>query len=213
MRIPLRIFSTLLALGTYASPQIATATPVSYNIDFTVTYLVSAPTVSIGDVFHGSFTVDDSLLAADGINQSATVNALAIQMGSTWCYNVVCANNQFSGFRGPGGLATSSPGFDVAGGDVVNLRGGVYGGFDIPFIDFSYNIFLPPNVSPCGGGSYCGNQANAFWTRNLLGDFGGTLNINPVSVPEPSTIMLLAFGLAGLGFAVRRKTSEAAVSI
>jgi hypothetical protein len=54
-----------------------------------------------------------------------------------WSSNFPYPVSDFSGFRGPDGLGSASPGFDVVAGQIVNLRGGVFGTSDFPFIDFS----------------------------------------------------------------------------
>jgi hypothetical protein len=54
-----------------------------------------------------------------------------------WSSNFPYPVSDFSGFRGPDGLGSASPGSDVVAGQIVNLRGGVFGTSDFPFIDFS----------------------------------------------------------------------------
>jgi hypothetical protein len=193
----------------------AMALPVQYQLQFKVTDLYDHPatpldpSVTIGSLFYGSFGVDDGLLAVDGLNQAAIVNNLRIDMGNTWCYNLACVDNVFAGFRGPGGLGSTSPGFDVAGSEVVNLRGGVYGMQDFPFVDFSFIIGGGPSE---GCGPYCGNEANRFSTVNALGAFAGIMTVT--TVPEPLPLALFGLGLIALlgRRLVRRGTPYAAES-
>src|SRR5262245_38365936 len=145
-----------LVLGAAFTPGPSFATPVSYQIEFAVDTIGGETdpghcspgepngaggfncSVAIGDTYFGSFTIDDALLAEDGENLAALVYDFVIEFaGIVWDYLAPYPDSAFYGFRGPGGLGADSPGFDVAGGEVVNLQGGVYGLSDVPYVDFS----------------------------------------------------------------------------
>jgi hypothetical protein len=190
----------------------AQATPITYGLELRVGYLGCDfcgyppidPRIQVGNVYFGSFTVDDSILSADGLNLAGVISAFRISIEEiVWDSAVASAQNVFHGFRGPNGLFSPSPGFDVASGEIVNLRGGVFGESDFPFIDFSTDVRVAGDPGACGLGSkYCGNLANAFWTRNPLGEFGGTMTVVR-QIPEPASLAL--FGLGLLVVALRRK--------
>jgi hypothetical protein len=189
-------------------PYTARAGLIAYGIDYTVEYITPQSIGAVGNHYFGFFAVDDAILATDGLNQPGVVFGFVTKIESNiWSSNFPNPVSDFSGFRGPGGLGAASPGFDVVLGEIVNMRGGVFGGGDFPFIDFSSNNGpgAPDYFPPTDGctGSYCGNQANQFWTlggspgvENSGFAFGGSMLIH--RVPEPSTVFLLALGLVGL---------------
>jgi hypothetical protein len=213
MPIHTRAATLVLALCCAAAAPATHAGQVFYGLDFTVEYVFSGggfdldPRVAIGNVYTGSFSVDSAVLAQDAIDVAAEVGAFSITMEDvSWVMG--SPFSAFAGFRGPGGFG-ASPGFDVAGGQVTNLRGGVFGSADFPFVDFSTDVRLPPatNTGACTGAN-CGNRPNAFYTVNPLGAFGGAMTVHAVAapVPEPESFAMLFAGvvLVGLGRAVRQ---------
>jgi hypothetical protein len=215
MPIKTRASQLVLALLVATAPA-AHASFVSYGIDFTVEYAFSGPgyasldpRVAIGNIYTGSFSVDSAILAQDAINVAGDVGAFSISMEDvSW----VMGNpfSSFAGFRGPGGQGAASPGFDVVGGQITNLRGGVFGGADFPFVDFSTDARLPfTNTAGCSG-RFCGNRANAFSTSNPLGAFGGSMAVHAVAapVPEPEAFAMLFAGFALVGLARRWVSSR-----
>ena len=204
------------------APLTASAVPVTYQIKFTVlsgsvvtqTFPTSGPPTSqvedaVGRVYFGSFAVDDAILLTDGIGKSGDLDFFSVQMeDNIWGYNVA-ANNSFAGFRGPipGGpcigtfcQGAPSPGFDVVNGTITNLRGGIFGAVDVPFVDFS-------NVGGANHFNALGLTIFAPGTSfSRVGDgqelFGGTMEIN--RIPEPGARSLFAFGLIALTFTMRR---------
>jgi len=203
---------TAVLLVPMALTTLAQATPVTYDIQFTVEYIDTTsgspppdPRVQIGDVYGGSITVDSGFLAVDGINRGSSLLGFSIVMEDV-AWTLGDGQSYFAGFNGPTGFSSESPGIDVSGGQITNLRGGVFGSADYPFVDFSIDPRLPywPQDSGCSG-SYCGNLANAFSTFNPLGAFGGTMSFAPaeVNVPEPGTLALAVLSL-GLLVAVGR---------
>jgi hypothetical protein len=208
----MRIGGLASLLAAFALAPAAQAIPVSYGIDYVVEFVDTSglgpppdPRVAVGNVYGGSFTVDSAVLAQDGINKSAAVSAFATTMEDvSWILGVPGPASEFAGFRGPNGLGDVSPGFDVVGGQITNLRGGVFGRADFPFIDFSLDVRLAATTDPtCTTGSFCGNSPHSFWTLNPLGGFGGTMRI--FAVPEPAGWALVLLGCAVGGTLARRR--------
>lgn len=216
--------AALALLALLNAPLTATAIPVTYQIKFTVlsglivthTYPEQpGPTTvdvedAAGKVYLGLFAVDDEILLTDGINKPGDLDFFFIQMeDNIWGYNIP-ANNSFAGFRGPlpGApfcmfcLGASSPGFDVVDGTITNLRGGVHGSSDIPFVDFSlsgantFNALGSPFFEP--------GTSSSFVVRSVesSGSIFGTMEL--FRVPEPGSLSLFAVGLLVLTLSIRR---------
>jgi hypothetical protein len=184
--------NTFGALALLIFAPLAHALPISYSLDFTVQFLDSTndPDVQIGNHYSGFFVVDDALLATDGLNQNGVLSDFFLQIEDTvWS---LTTPSDFRGFRGPNGLFDSSPGFDVVGGEIVNVRGGVFGINDTPFVNFSVGT------------------NNSFFTRNPSGSFGGGLGVarEPVAISEPTTLLLTGAGLLGLAGWRRRAVNS-----
>lgn len=78
-------------------------------------------------------------------------------------------------------------------GDVITWAGQAI--LDLDFSDFML-------------GTWTGDSLNAGGSDELiLLDGGYTIVIGATAVPEPGTLLLLVFGLAGLGFATRKKAA------
>lgn len=181
--------------------------------DIDLTTLVDPP--NIGNEYHALIGVDDSILVVDGIARAGKILSFNAQIGPTqWnpdlpAVSGTSGGNAFVGFRGPcydpalactttqwdvWGMPSEYLGFDVSGGNVVGLWGGVYGMSDFPFIDFQ-------------GGQYGSLSAFELLPDSDPGRFtrvatNGFLSVAQVtSVPEPSSALLLLFG-AGILCAV-----------
>jgi len=208
----LRKLATLALTALLAAPITATAIPVTYQIKFTaLTGSVSTlttpaqpgpPTIQVedaaGKTYLGLFAVDDEILLTDGINKPGNVDFFYIQMeDNIWGYNHP-DNNSFVGFRGPL-LGAATPGFDVVNGAITNLRGGVFGGGDVPFVDFSlfgantFNAIGRPFVQPGTTSSFVGSEGMGI---------SGTMEI--IRVPEPGVLPLFGLGLLVLAVSIRR---------
>jgi hypothetical protein len=208
--------ATLSTLGRASSllvlviPFAGWATPIPYTIDFEVKYIeYSADSrLAVGNDYSGFFVVDSAILESDGINQAGDVSAFVIVMEEViWSANLPDPLSAFAGFRGPGGLGADSPGFDTLGAEITNVRGGVFGGGDYPFVDFStsFDPSLPTPPFPTNCGNYCGNLANAFWTINPLGAFGGTMRVHRVPEPSSLTLVLVWVALLVIGHRGRQR--------
>ncbi len=195
-RVPIRY---LIASWLGLLCATAHAVPITYDMYFEVEEIIKGPDL-VGAIFTGSFTVDDAVLESDGLNKLADILAFRIKMGETiWDYLQPHPDSAFGGFRGPGGFGP--PGFDVFDGEIVNVRGGVFGTGDFPFVDFS------SAVNPVPGD----NRFNANYllvklappqlavVSHVVGD------MRVVRVSEPPTLALLCAGLLGLGVMRRRR--------
>src|SRR5262245_57110211 len=130
-----RLILSAFAMGTAVAPATTFATPVNYQIEFTVDTVGGnldpgncSPgqgsgaggfdcSVAVGDTYFGNFTIDDALLTEDGENLGAVVYDFFIEFASVvWDYLLEDPDSVFEGFRGPDGLYSDSPGFHVANG-------------------------------------------------------------------------------------------------
>ena len=163
------------------------------------------PPPTVGQPYLGSFTLqDDSVLATDGINLPATLTAFHLTLGDQFWDafqpkafpGVPGNNNLFQGFRGPrpgdpdcpGGtprvcLGAESPGFDVAGGQLVGLFGDVFGQSDVPFVDFEFFTGATDRFQSNPGGSVF---------------VKGTILLAQVSAPPALLLLSAGLGLTGL---------------
>jgi hypothetical protein len=181
----------LVALTFLLLSTLADASPVNYNLvldvnlatGFNCNPLISFPSFAcpngtISSQYIGHFTIDDSLLALEGDQLLADISNFVLQIGTlVWNQNLKFPGSDFSGFRQNPQTFASSPGFNVHGGQIVCLTGGVYGAADAPFVDF-----------------FC----NTFHAIDLQNNFiQGALSVALASVPEPPAWLLMGLGLMG----------------
>jgi hypothetical protein len=188
----------LYSMTLQGSGQIVSDT---YATDQSGTHLVKTTTENVvGGTYHGLFAIDSSILAADGTQeQGPPLIFFTLQIADDrWSYDLP-NNNAFAGFRGPGDFSYE-PGFNIVNGHLIGMCGGVFGGGDVPFVDFAQ----------CDNGSY----ANIF---SAVGDdvivpngtfsfpdlIQGTFEIQ--EVPEPGTLLLAITGFAFFGFGWLRR--------
>jgi hypothetical protein len=185
--------AVVLAAGVVSSPA-AVAQQSAYELTLTIDAIDQlAPCSSsrqfgclgLGDSFSGSFAVDSSILAMDGINQTAAIYDFYLPFG-TLVYSTGPLNTALVGFRNLASGA-AAPGFVIAGGQVVDWYGGVYGAADTPFIDM--NGFQP---------------RNRFYAFDGTTAAYGSLTIASAA-PEPQTYAMLMAGLGLVAFVVRRR--------
>lgn len=228
-----RISICILAVTMAILASRADAIPITYQIKFTVLAggvttvnaetpynLITSVSNAAGNIYSGLFSVDSDILSTDGIGKNGDVGFFFIQMeDNIWGYNLP-VDNSFFGFRGPipgdplclrtmGCLQAPSPGFDVLNGEIVNLRGGVYGRGDEPFVDFS--LFSALNTfNAHGGGTLRLGETTSFVGGNNFG-ISGTMEI--FRVPEPGVVALFGLALGVLVPFVRRRPLNTAARI
>jgi len=151
----------------------------------------------LGECFSGKFSIDDAMLATDGIKDGMLYSMHLEIKGLVWGYK---SESGFYGaqvgFRTDHGFSQISPTFIVQNHLVTGLLGGVFGGSDVPFIDFFGNSIYAKDYSPYAG-VYAQMKISADPTPEQV----------PPPIPEPDSIALIAFGiLALLGYRLRKKT-------
>lgn len=150
--------------------------------------------VSASVTYHGSFTIDPTVLQTDGFSNAGFQSFLLTLGDFTWDSLNAAPASDYAGsrFYNP---ATNSGGFGpwtllVQGGELAGICCGVFGLSDTPFVDlFSFSPFgLPPNfvnVNAFGGSSRFNFQAQ------------GSFSFRPV--PVPGSLALFGIGAALLG--------------
>ena len=165
----------------------------------------AADPVSTGITYHGSFTIDATVLQTDGYSNAGFQSFLLTLGDFTWdSINPAPASDYVgSRFFNP---ATDTGGFGpwtllVQGGELAGICCGVFGLSDAPFVDlFSFSRFgLPSNF--VGVNAFGGSQRFNFQAQ-------GSFSFQPV--PIAGSLALLGIGLSALGVAAwsrrRRKT-------
>jgi len=153
--------------------------------------------IHVGDDFIGRFDINSSLLQQNGDNLPGDISNFFLRIngvgepGVTWDQTHPLPASDFLGFRGPlvpGGLIVldaPSPGFNVHGGQITGLQGGVFGHVDSPWNDFLNTTF---SASDDGQNNVRGSMVIA------------------QAVPEPSTILLVSTGFALIALLLHRRS-------
>ena len=216
---------TLLLTIVGLAPFTASAVPILHQIEFTVTYgsvtlwqlpspigppIATSVVDATGRTYFGFFSVDSDVLLSDGVGKPGVLDSFYIQMESNiWGYNSPL-DNSFAGFRGPipgdpfclrtaACLGAPSPGFDVFNGEITNLRGGVYGDADVPFVDFS--VGSQPNTFAALGSPFLIPGTTVSFVGTGGQGIGGTMAIR--KVPEPPALATFSFALLVFALSVR----------
>lgn len=204
------LFALLVGL-----PTTALAVPITYNITFKVDGVeeidpgvVSDPIYQVGNEYFGSFVIEDDILDTDGINKPGTLYEFVILIEDyAWVMTLPNPVSDFDGFRGPepdnpdgANLGAPSPGFDVVDGRITNMRGGVFGDADEPFVDFA----SPPCCS-----ALASNRFRASMDGGPFRSSGRIIGRFDVSrVAEPDAVWLIGVGLLAVAFVFRRSRSN-----
>jgi hypothetical protein len=166
----------------------------------------AADPVSTGVTYHGSFSIDPTVLQTDGYSNAGFQSFLLTLGDFTWdSLNPAPASDYVgSRFFNP---ATDTGGFGpwtllVQGGELAGICCGVFGLSDTPFVDlFSFSRFGSPpnfvNVNAFGGSQRFNFQAQ------------GSFSFTPIAAPGSLALFGAGLGLLGaLGWMRKRQRTE-----
>jgi hypothetical protein len=167
--------------------------------------------------FAGTLSIGSGGILAPGDAANTTVGGLTLGDNSTMTYNLNTANvehmayspangNDLTTVTNTNGLAISSNSY-VFGtdGTTVNVIAGANfsrGTYEL----LAYTGTFTGSLSSFGIGSAPAGYQYQF--TNLLNPGGGGGQIDLQVVPEPSAVVLMVLGLAGLGFGYRRRMAK-----
>jgi hypothetical protein len=158
--------------------------------------------VSAGVTYHGSFTIDPTVLQTDGYS-NAGFQSFFLTLGDfTWdSLNPATSDYRGSRFYNP---ATDTGGFGpwtllVQNGELAGICCGVFGLSDTPFVDLmSFSRFETQpnfvNVNAFGGSQRFNFQAQ------------GSFSFRPVAEPGSLALLSLGVGLLGMMLFKRRRS-------
>lgn len=202
-----RFGKVILALLLCTTALSSHAVPVPHRIVLEIEALrqcescYNDPIYQVGNKYFGFLLVDDGILEEDGLNKKGELTQFWLRIEDYyWSMNLPDPLSDFEGFRGPDGLGSSSPGFDVVNGNIVNLRGGVYGQLDTPAVDFSnsgantFSTWLAVGLD--SNGKFFDSLG---FRRRSYGHFLGSLKV--YRIPEPTILSL--FGASVLIIVLR----------
>ena len=181
-------------LGAFAVAALLIGAPraadaaVTFDLTGTCSSQCSNIGLSTGDAVSGSFSFNDAAIIAGGTVDEADLLSFALDFGTVHITSATAA-----GVRLDGTLNATATGFDFFQFNTSEAVSPAFGGA----IAWLANEFTAAESGNC-------LEAACDQTQHPRPAFG-LLEITLRQIPEPSTLVLLGAGIAGIAFARRRK--------